>query len=164
MPDRPPYRLVLAKEDFKFSSAHFTLFSAERAELFHGHNYRVRLELAGSELDAWGLLVDLEAVKKVVRGLCRKLDSRTLLPAESPGLIWSREGDEIEVRFGERRYLFPASDVLLLPLANTSIELLARLFWHDLSLTLGGSRIEVLAVSVEETAGQSCCYEAALRP
>jgi 6-pyruvoyltetrahydropterin/6-carboxytetrahydropterin synthase len=162
MPDRPPYRLVLAKEDFKFSAAHFTLFSAERAELFHGHNYRVSLELAGSELDAWGLLVDLESVKKVVRGLCRKLDSRTLLPAESPGLTWSREGGAVEVRFGERRYLFPEDDILLLPLANTSIELLARFFWRDLSLTLHGSRIEVLAVSVEETAGQSCCYEAPL--
>jgi 6-pyruvoyltetrahydropterin/6-carboxytetrahydropterin synthase len=162
MPDRPPYRLVLAKEDFKFSSAHFTLFSASRAELFHGHNYRVRLELAGSELDAWGLLVDLETVKKVVRDLCQKLDSRTLLPAESPGLTWSQEGGEVEVRFGERRYLFPDGDVLLLPLANTSIELLARLFWREIEPTLQGSRIESLAVSVEETAGQSCCYEAPL--
>jgi 6-pyruvoyltetrahydropterin/6-carboxytetrahydropterin synthase len=162
MTAHPSYRLVLAKEDFKFSSAHFTLFSAERAELFHGHNYRVSLELVGSELDSWGLLVDLEAVKKDVRRLCRKLDSRTLLPAESPGLIWSRKGDSIEVRFGERRYLFPESDVLLLPLANTSIELLAHLFWSDLEPTLRGSRIESLAVSVEETAGQSCVYEAPL--
>ena len=164
MPACPPYRLVLAKEDFKFSSAHFTLFSAERAELFHGHNYRVRLELAGSELDAWGLLVDLEAVKKVVRALCRKLDSRTLLPAESSGLTWRREGGAIEVRFGDRRYLFPEDDVLLLPLVNTSIELLARLFWNDLASALRGSRIEILAVAVEETAGQSCCYEAPLPP
>jgi 6-pyruvoyltetrahydropterin/6-carboxytetrahydropterin synthase len=164
MAARPPYRLVLAKEDFKFSSAHFTLFSADRAELFHGHNYRVSLELAGSELDSWGLLVDLESVKVVVRGLCRKLDSRTLLPAESPGLTWSREEGEVEVRFGERRYLFPEDDVLLLPLANTSIELLARLFWADLADHLRGSRIETLAVSVEETAGQSCSYEAPLVP
>ncbi|MEA2692624.1 MAG: hypothetical protein QOJ16_2011 [Acidobacteriota bacterium] len=162
MPDRPRYRIVLAKEDFKFSSAHFTLFSAERAELFHGHNYRVGLELAGSELDGWGLLVDIESVKEVVRRLCRRLDSRTLLPAEGPGLSWSREGGAVEVRFGARRYLFPEDDVLVLPLANTSIELLARLFWDDLAGHLRGSRIETLAVSVEETAGQSCSYEAAI--
>src|ERR1700733_13558481 len=34
------YRMVLAKEDFKFSSAHFTLFADGSAELLHGHNYR----------------------------------------------------------------------------------------------------------------------------
>jgi 6-pyruvoyltetrahydropterin/6-carboxytetrahydropterin synthase len=156
------YRLVLAKEDFKFSSAHFTLFSAERAELFHGHNYRVSLELSGSALDDWGLLADLESIKEAVRRLCRKLDSRTLLPAQGPGLSWeSREG-EVEVRFGSRRYLFPEEDVLVLPLANTSIELLARFFWDDLAPQLRGSRIDTLAVSVEETAGQRCFYEAAL--
>jgi 6-pyruvoyltetrahydropterin/6-carboxytetrahydropterin synthase len=160
MPDRPRYRIVLAKEDFKFSSAHFTLFSAERAELFHGHNYRVSLELAGSELDAWGLLVDIEAVKETVRRLCRRLDSRTLLPAESPGVTWSREGGAVAVRFGARRYLFPEDDVLVLPLANTSIELLARFFWDELAGHLRGSRIATLAVAVEETAGQSCSYEA----
>jgi 6-pyruvoyltetrahydropterin/6-carboxytetrahydropterin synthase len=156
------YRLVLAKEDFKFSSAHFTLFSAERAELFHGHNYRVALELSGAGLDAWGLLVDLEALKKVVRALCRKLDSRTLLPAEGPGLSWSRENGAVQVRFGPRRYLFPEDDVLILPLANTSIELLAHHFWDELVPHLQGTRIERLAVSVEETAGQSCFYEAPL--
>src|SRR6058998_1115697 len=104
MPDRPRYRLVLAKEDFKFSAAHFTLFSDSRAELLHGHNYRVALELAGGELDRWGLFADIEGVKEVVRGLCKRLDSRTLVPAESPELSWSREEGEVEIRFGVRRY------------------------------------------------------------
>src|SRR5258707_15403748 len=113
MPARPPgphppqYRLVLAKEDFKFSAAHFTLFSEGRAELLHGHNYRVALELAGSELDDWGLLVDIERVKEVVRGLCKRLDSRTLLPTEGRGLSWTRDEGAVEVRFGSRCYRFP---------------------------------------------------------
>lgn len=162
MLDRPRYRLVLAKEDFKFSSSHFTLFSAERAELLHGHNYRVTLELVGGELDSWGLLIDIESIKERVRALCRRLDTRTLLPAESPALVWSREDGAVEVRFGARRYLFPEGDVLVLPLANTSIELLARLFWDDLAGPLRGTKVESLAVSVEETAGQRCFYEAPL--
>jgi 6-pyruvoyltetrahydropterin/6-carboxytetrahydropterin synthase len=165
MPPRPPretYRLVLAKEDFKFSAAHFTLFNDQRAELLHGHNYRVTVELAGSELDGWGLLVDIEGVKEVVRGLCRRLDSHTLLPTEGRGLSWTREGGAVEVRFGARSYRFPEDDVLALPLANTSIELLARLFWGELAEHLRGTRIESLAVAVEETAGQRCSYEAPL--
>ena len=77
---------------------------------------------------------------------------------------WSREGDAIEIRCGERRYRFPADDVLLLPLANTSIELLARMLWEDLAPSLAGSRVEELAVSVEESAGQRCWYERVARP
>jgi 6-pyruvoyltetrahydropterin/6-carboxytetrahydropterin synthase len=155
----PRYRIVLAKEDFKFSVAHFTLFGGGRAELLHGHNYRVRVELSGHELDGEGLLVDLESCKRLLRGWCGRLDSRTLLPGESPRLAWERAGEAIEVRCDGRSYRFPAADVLVLPLANTSIELFARLLWHDLAPHLAGSRVEALAVSVEESAGQSCWYE-----
>ena len=156
------YRLVLAKEDFKFSSAHFTLFGDGRAELLHGHNYRVRAELVGRGLDGEGLLTNIESFKKALRGLCARLDSRTLIPGESSRLRWKRAGESIEVRFGERSYRFPAEDTLVLPLANTSIELLARMFWSDLAPHLAGSRVDGLAVGVEETAGQACWYEADL--
>src|SRR5262245_62889369 len=101
----PLYRIVLAKEDFKFSVAHFTLFGGARAELLHGHNYRVGLELAGSRLDENGLLVDIEGPKRTVRALCARLDSRTLLPAASPGLALAESDGGVEVRFGPRRYL-----------------------------------------------------------
>ena len=156
----PRYRMVLAKEDFKFSSAHFTLFGEGRAELLHGHNYRVRVELSGEDLDAEGLLVDIESFKRTLRGLCARLDSRTLIPGESRRLHWTREGEAIGVRCGERVYRFPAEDTLVLPLANTSIELLARMFWRDLAPCLTGSGVDTLAVAVEETAGQQCWYEA----
>lgn len=154
------YRIVLAKEDFKFSAAHFTLFSDGRAELLHGHNYRVRVELAGGDLDGEGLLVDIESFKRVLRALCAGLDSRMLIPGESARLRWEQQGDAVTVRFGERDYRFPAADTLILPLANTSIELLARMLWHDLAPHLAGSRVDSLAVSVEETSGQECWYEA----
>lgn len=158
-PPMPRFRIVLAKEDFKFSAAHFTLFPGGRAELLHGHNYRVRVELSGSELEEEGLLVDLEAFKKRLRGICAGLDSRTLLPGESTRLDWSREDGAIEVRCGERSYRFPADDTLVLPLANTSMELLARMIWRDLAGGLEGSRVDLLAVSVEESSGQRCWFE-----
>ncbi len=160
----PRYRMVLAKEDFKFAAAHFTLLPGGEAELLHGHNYRVRVALTGSELDGDGLLVDLESFKRELRALCRRFDGRTLLPARSDRLRCTAAGDAVAVRLGERAYSFPAADTLLLPLANTSIELLARHFWEELAPGLAGSGIELLAVSVEETAGQRCIYEAALDP
>lgn len=168
-PTSPRFRIVLAKEDFKFSAAHFTLFAGGRAELLHGHNYRVQVELAGHELDEEGLLVDLESFKKLLRGVCAGLDSRTLLPGESARLDWRRDGDAIEVQCGERRYRFPSADTLVLPLANTSMELLARMIWGDLAAglrreqgegeTQSAGAVDFLAVSVEESSGQRCWYE-----
>jgi 6-pyruvoyltetrahydropterin/6-carboxytetrahydropterin synthase len=162
----PGYRMVLAKEDFKFSSAHFTLFPDDRTELLHGHNYRVRVEVAGPEVDGDGLLVDIERLKRAIRALCCALDSRTLIPGASERLRWRAEGEDgveregVEVRFEERVYRFPARDVLVLPLANTTIELLAKKFWLDLQPALEGQAVDSLAVSVEESAGQQCWYEA----
>ena len=160
---QPRYRIVLAKEDFKFSAAHFTLFPDGGAELLHGHNYRVRVELAGSSLDEEGLLVDIDHFKKVLRERCAHLDSRTLLPAASGRVQWTRDGDAFEISCGPRRYRFPADDVLLLPLVNTSMELFARMLWEELAPALEGSRVEEMAVSVEESAGQRCWFEQGLR-
>lgn len=154
--------MVLAKEDFKFSAAHFTLFADGRAELLHGHNYRVRVEVTGEELDGAGLLVDIEALKRRVRELCAILDNRTLIPGASSRLAWSDQGEAIEIRFERRVYRLPADDVLILPLSNTSIELLAEKLWHDLATGLAASGADTLAVAVEESPGQQCWYEAPL--
>lgn len=162
--DDERFRLCLAKEDFKFSVAHFTVFSPERAELLHGHNYRMTVELAGREVGELGLLADLHLVKQEIRRLCRGLDSRTLLPAACPLLAWEHRDGAIEVTYGERRYRLPEGDVVLLPLANSSMELLARHLWRQLAPGLAGSAVEHLTVSVEESAGQRAVYERSIEP
>ena len=162
MTDSPRFRLALEKEDFKFSAAHFTLFPGGRAELLHGHNYRVRVELAGTGLEPEGLLVDIESFKKALRQACARLDSRTLLPGDSQRLQWSRGDGAIEVSCGERSYRFPEEDTLVLPLENTSMELLSRMLWQDLARHLAGTRVEWMSLGVEETSGQRCWYEGSL--
>jgi 6-pyruvoyltetrahydropterin/6-carboxytetrahydropterin synthase len=159
------FTLELAKEDFKFSSAHFTLFGAECGEQLHGHNYQVAVRLAGHELDDLELLVDLASLKERIRELCAGLDSRTLLPARSPHLRVRAAGGEVEVRFESRRYLFPEPDTRLLPLRNISVESLARFLWESLASILSAgdtSRLARLGLAVQETAGQRCWFEAAL--
>jgi 6-pyruvoyltetrahydropterin/6-carboxytetrahydropterin synthase len=159
---RPTYRILLAKQDFKFSAAHFTLFGDGRAEQLHGHNYRLEVHLEGADLDRRGLLLELDPVKAAIRAACRRLDGRTLIAAGSADLACRRQGDSVEVRFAERTYRFPAAEVMLLPLTNSSIELLARMLWDELAPELAGSPVEILGVTVEETEGQSCRYEAPL--
>ena len=156
------FRIKLAKEDFKFSCAHFTLFGPDDAELLHGHNYWVRVEVAGDQLDDLGILVDFERVKRAVRQLCTELDSRTLLPMRSPLLRFDDTEGGVTVRFGAKHYHFPEEDVVRLPLVNTTVELFAQMCWARLADEVDSTEIDHLVVEVGETAGQSCCFAAPL--
>ncbi len=159
---RGTFRIRFAKEDFKFSSAHFTLFSGQDAELLHGHNYRVWLELAGRRLGPHGLLLAFDPIKRAVRALCAELDGKVLLPADAEELALRETGGEIELSWNARRYRFPSEEVAKIPIANTSIELLAQYFWRRIVETEIPGNCETLGVGVEETRGQSCFFEASL--
>ncbi len=160
----PPSRfsLRLAKEDFKFSVAHFTIFGADSAEPLHGHNYRLALEVAGEELDELGLLARCDALKRAARAVCAELDDKVLLPAESPWVELRPSGEAIECRFAGRLYRLPANETLLLPLANVSMELLAVWTWRRLAASLAGGALEHLTVEIEEAPGQAARYAATL--
>lgn len=160
MPREGVYSLMLEKEDFKFSSAHFTLFGPGDAETLHGHNYQVGVELTGHRLSQEGLLADFPSVKGTVRAFCERLDSRTLLPSQSPHLEITEVGGGVDIVFADRRYHFPQEDVLILPVVNTTIEVFAKMLWQELVEAVPLPRIETLGVRVGETAGQSCWYRA----
>ena len=66
----PEFCLSCAKEDFKFSSAHFVAHGGGRERL-HGHNYRVFVSLQGKSLGAGGVVMDFSELKLVVRKLCK---------------------------------------------------------------------------------------------
>ena len=153
------YSLRLGKQDFKFSAAHFTVFGEGEAEALHGHNYRVEVELSGPEVDELEFLVPMAAVKRDIRAQCAALDEKVLLPAECPSLEL-QQGDTVTATFGQRRYEFPSSEVVLLPVANVTVEALARLLWQRLADRWGSlrDRAETLEVTVAETRGQSAGY------
>ena len=154
------FSLRLGKEDFKFSAAHFTVFSKSEAETLHGHNYRVAVELSGSELDDLDFLVPAAAVKRDIRAECAALDEKVLLPDTCPHLRLTDHGETIAAVFDSRRYEFPSPEIVLLPVANVTVEALARYLWqrlrdrwahlHDL--------IDVVEVTVTETPGQGASY------
>jgi 6-pyruvoyltetrahydropterin/6-carboxytetrahydropterin synthase len=162
VPRQPLVQLRLAKEDFAFAAAHFTLFADQAAERLHGHNYRVRVELSGAELDGHGFLLPVAGLKTRIRAICATLDERILIPEKSPLLELQHEADAVAVSLGARSYRFPRDEVALLPLPNVTIEALARHVWDELAPSLVGTKVLRLRVEVEETAGQSAAYEAEL--
>ncbi len=57
-----------------FSAGHALRGYRGKCENVHGHNYRVRVTLAGPELDNIGLLVDFTELKRAVREIMGRLD------------------------------------------------------------------------------------------
>ena len=52
--------------------------------------------------------------------------ARTGTPRVSPVMYLADDGQSVEVAYKDRRYVFPKRDVVLLPIANTTAELLGR--------------------------------------
>lgn len=152
-----PKVLHLTKENLKFSSAHFLIFDEHRAERLHGHNYRVQVtvKIDWSKVASQGYGVDFAILKKIIKTQVDLWDERVLLPALRQDMKIQTQGRSLDLQFRDRHYVFPKDEVVLLPILNTSVELLSGLlceiFWKEMS-SLG---ILGLKVQVEETSGQS---------
>ena len=127
MPPRDTVVLRLSKQAMKFSAGHFTVFGPGSRERLHGHDYRVSATLRARVGDN-GLCFDYAILKRQLMALCDEIDEYVLLPGESPLLAIEQQGAQLHAIFGDERIPFLASDVKVLPLANITIEELARWF------------------------------------
>ena len=153
--------LHLFKQNFKFSSAHFLIFDETHAERLHGHNYQVRVDIGVQPPEVFrekGYFVDFNVFKKFIKASLDLWDEHVLLPAHHPEMHFAVKGATLEVNFRERFYAFPADEVILLPMTNTSVEqfsqFLAEKFYQEFAI-LGVTRVRVL---VEETRGQGASH------
>lgn len=155
------FRVRLAKERFVFSAAHFITFAGNICERLHGHNYGVAVELAGP-LDENQYVVDFIAVRDAVVRLVGELDHRVLLPTQHPQIRVVADEREVTATFEQRRWVFPKEDCALLPIANTTAELLARLLGERLLATLAKEASFTpswIQVAVDECQGQIGIWE-----
>jgi 6-pyruvoyltetrahydropterin/6-carboxytetrahydropterin synthase len=160
MPQAPSYRVHVTKDYLVFSSAHFITFAGHRCEALHGHNYRVGVTLDGDiDTDGW-YLVDFSVLKQLMRHLCEEIDHKVLLPLSNPKLTVAEVGETVTVAYmGDPRYVFPRVDCALLPIPNTTVEMLAQYLAGRLRAELPETvRVSALEVEVEENFGQSATF------
>jgi len=154
------YEVHLAKDVLGFSAAHFITLGHAECEPLHGHTYHVGVEIRGS-LDEHHCVVDFLLLRKLMTTLLEAWDHRVLLPTESLLLRVKESKREVEVTFGERRWIFPRADCVLLPVANTTTEMLARELARGLCARLESQLGEVpgrVRVEVDEGDGQSALF------
>jgi 6-pyruvoyltetrahydropterin/6-carboxytetrahydropterin synthase len=155
------YRVRVSSDDLVFSAAHFITWDARQCERLHGHNYRVAAEQAGA-LNSSGFVIDFGVLREALRAVLAELDHRVLLPGEHPSIHVSSGQQEIEVRFRERRWIFPKDDCLVLPIANTTAELLADYIGRRLLAALAAGtdcQPQWLRIEVEESMGRRAVCE-----
>jgi 6-pyruvoyltetrahydropterin/6-carboxytetrahydropterin synthase len=155
------FKVRVTKDHLTFCSGHFISYEGDKCERLHGHNYRATVEVEG-ELDANHYVFDFIALKHRTKAITDELDHHMLLATRNP-LITVEEGPRgVRVRYRDREWLFPRDDCVLLPIENTTAELLARhialRLLEDLR-RLHHYTPAVLRVEVEENVGQSATCE-----
>jgi 6-pyruvoyltetrahydropterin/6-carboxytetrahydropterin synthase len=153
----PAFRVHVTKDYTVFCSGHFITYAGNQCEPLHGHNYRAAATLEGA-LDENAYVFDFTTLKKMLRAICDRLDHRMLLPRDNPRLTVAEDGPGIVVRYGAKTYMFPREDVVVLPVPNTTAEMLAQWMAGEIEAELrkrGAANLTTLEVEVEEVFGQS---------
>jgi 6-pyruvoyltetrahydropterin/6-carboxytetrahydropterin synthase len=153
-----PYSIRLEKEQHVFSAAHFITFAGNVCERLHGHNYGVAVEIFGP-LDENQYVVDFIAVRDELKNLTDELDHRVLLPDRHPLIKVTADEKEVTAVFTPdgRRWIFPRGDCAILPVVNTTAELLAQYLAQRLRDALRqrlGFAPEKIRLAVDENHGQ----------
>lgn len=161
MTESDAFEVRVGPEGLTFAAAHFITYGGTECESLHGHNYRVRAALAGA-INEEAYVYDFVKLRERLAALVDELDHRLLLPEENPEIRVRRDGDGVEVAARGRAFRFPSSDVVHLPVRNTTAEELAR-YLADRLISVWEEEGELgdlseLSVEVEESPGQAAVH------
>jgi len=155
------YSVRVSKDYLVFCAGHFISYEGDKCERLHGHNYRATVEIEG-DLDDNHYVFDFIALKNRTKAITDELDHHMLLPTRSRFIAVEEGPRSVHVRYKDREWLFPREDCILLPIENTTAELLARYIGQRLMEDLRRQHQyvpRVLRVQVEESFGQSATVE-----
>jgi 6-pyruvoyltetrahydropterin/6-carboxytetrahydropterin synthase len=155
------FKVRVTKDNFVFCSGHFISYEGDKCERLHGHNYRATVEIEG-DLDENHYVFDFIALKRRTKPIIDSLDHFMMLPTKNPLIQVEVEGASVHVRYRDREWVFPRGDCVLLPVENTTAELLARYIAERLRDDLQKHHRfvpTVLRVEVEENVGQAATCE-----
>ncbi|GAC1397035.1 MAG: hypothetical protein NVSMB65_16110 [Chloroflexota bacterium] len=135
-----------------------------------GADFSVQITIEG-EMGETGRVIDFHAIIGALRAWCGGLDRRILLPLRNPWLAVHRAGGAWYAEHGERRWSFPAGDVVTFDVVNVTHEVLARHCLQAVSVALRADpeaallrSIDVAVSDVEGTAHRTEAWDAGPGP
>jgi 6-pyruvoyltetrahydropterin/6-carboxytetrahydropterin synthase len=166
MGPRKHFQVTVTKDNHVFASAHFITFPGHRCETLHGHNYCTRVVVEGGLDPEAHFVLDFGELKQLMKRLTDEIDHKVLLPLDNPKVQVREEGETVTVAVnGKPRYMFPKIDCALLPIPNTTVEMLAQYLAGRVRRELTASpgvELRAIEVEVEENFGQSATYRESL--
>lgn len=106
----------------------------------HGHNWKIRVQLAVKELDELGMAIDFGVVKEHLRNLMNKFDHQYLNDLE-----WFKtEESDSNQTIGKK---------------NPTSENIARVIFEEMQKSLGNNNVSINEVEVWESDNSSVIYD-----
>ncbi len=102
-------------------------------------------------------MIDFIALRDTLQEITSELDHHVLLPDSHETIKVDAHDKEVMVTFEDRRWVFPKDDCIILPISNTTAELLARHIGKELLRRFelkGTTAPDKLIVGVDENEGQ----------
>ncbi|MCP4288954.1 MAG: hypothetical protein GY792_31780 [Gammaproteobacteria bacterium] len=138
--------------ELHFNAAHFITFD-KSCENLHGHNFHVRIQIWGDN-NSDAFVIDFVLLNRLASCLCMELNDKILLPGRSDEVNLQEIEGQIEVSSYDKRFSLPAGNCLILPIANTTAEMLAWYLMETLLPLLDKrsalAHVENLEIAVEE--------------
>jgi 6-pyruvoyltetrahydropterin/6-carboxytetrahydropterin synthase len=155
------FEVSVARDHLVFCCGHFISYDGHQCERLHGHNYRAAVEVEGPLTADW-YVFDFTALRARAKEITDELDHHMLLATANPVIKLEETVSSVRVRYKDREWLFPRGDCVLLPIENTTAELIARYIAGRLAAVLRERHNfvpEVMRVEVEESVGVSATFE-----
>lgn len=155
------YDLFLCRDYFTFSCAHLVI-GENFYEPLHGHNYKVLVNVYGAQ-GKDNMVINFHSIKRIMKPLIDSLDHYVLIPSKNKLLEITEEGEQVIVRIPhlDKEYEFPKSDIVILPIENTTVEEMSHYFVQELTQNeeIKQDNISQVTVTVFEYEGQGVTTE-----
>lgn len=157
------WELELADVKSIFPAAHFVVGN-RYCEPLHGHDYNIRV-IAIGEMGRGQMVIDFLDLKPILRKVTSKLKGKILLPKNNNLIVFKEKNDDnsliVKIPSKNKKYIFPQTDIILLPVKNTTVEELSRYIGIKVLeeiKKLNVSNVRTIKVWVGETKNQGCWY------
>ncbi|MFW6064979.1 MAG: 6-pyruvoyl trahydropterin synthase family protein [Candidatus Natronoplasma sp.] len=139
------------EKSITFSASHI-LPGHEKCGRIHGHNYAIHVRISGEPSES-GLVYDFLPIKEKLREIADRLDHRILIASGMEGLTTKK--DEVRIEIGDKRYVFPEEDTLILDIDQMTTEQLANYLLEKVIEELDfPEKVNSVEIGVDESRGQ----------
>jgi 6-pyruvoyltetrahydropterin/6-carboxytetrahydropterin synthase len=155
------YNLFLNRDYLTFSCAHFVV-GENFYEPLHGHNYKILINVYGTQ-GKDNMVINFHDIKKILKPFVDSLDHYVLIPSKNKYLDIQEKGEQVIIRIPHlgKEYELPKSDIVLLPIENTTVEEMSHYFVKLLAKNdeIRRENVSQVTVTVYEYEGQGVTTE-----